>query len=65
MYYVLLNRVMIIVMMKSGRLTDEEKWLAEQRFASCENSGWFWWLGDVNSRRVVASLDQLCHIDLS
>ncbi|SDX98035.1 glycoside hydrolase family 57 protein [Nitrosomonas sp. Nm33] len=53
------------LVMKSGRLTDEEKLLAEQQLASCESSDWFWWFGDYNSPQTVASFDQLFRKNLA
>ena len=51
--------------MKSGRLTDEEKLMVEQQLASCESSDWFWWFGDYNSAQAVASFDQLFRKNLA
>ncbi|AKH36626.1 MULTISPECIES: glycoside hydrolase family 57 protein [Nitrosomonas] len=51
--------------MKSDRLTDEEKLLVEQQLASCESSDWFWWFGDYNSAQAVASFDQLFRKNLA
>lgn len=53
------------LVMKSRRLTDEEKSMAEQQLASCESSDWFWWFGDYNSPHAVASFDQLFRKNLS
>jgi alpha-amylase/alpha-mannosidase (GH57 family) len=53
------------LVMKSGRLTEEERSLAEQQLASCESSDWFWWFGDYNSPQAVASFDQLFRRNLS
>lgn len=53
------------LVMKSGRLTDQEMRLAELQLASCESSDWFWWLGDYNSPQAVASFDRLFRKNLS
>lgn len=53
------------LVVKSGRLTPEQKSMAEQQLASCESSDWFWWLGDYNSPQAVASFDQLFRKNLS
>ncbi|MCO6428953.1 glycoside hydrolase family 57 protein [Nitrosomonas communis] len=53
------------LVMKSGRLTDEEKSMAEHQLASCESSDWFWWFGDYNSPQTVARFDQLFRKNLA
>lgn len=53
------------LVVKSGRLTDEERSLAEQQLASCESSDWFWWFGDYNSAQAVARFDQLFRKNLA
>lgn len=49
----------------SGRLSAEEIAAAARQLASCESSDWFWWLGDYNPSRAVASFDDLYRADLA
>ncbi len=51
--------------MASGRLTEEEKVLAEKQLSDCEGSDWFWWFGDYNSAISVASFDALYRLNLA
>ena len=43
----------------SQRLTEDEQRAAMLQLASCESSDWFWWFGDYNPARSVASFDHL------
>ena len=51
--------------MASGRLSKEEKRLAEKQLADCEGSDWFWWFGDYNSAASVSSFDALYRLNLA
>ena len=51
--------------MASGRLTKEEKALAEKQLSDCEGSDWFWWFGDYNSAVSVSSFDSLYRLNLA
>ncbi len=51
--------------MASGRLTEEEKRLAEKQLADCEGSDWFWWFGDYNTADSVSSFDALFRRNLA
>ncbi len=51
--------------MASGRLSDEEKRLAERQLSDCEGSDWFWWFGDYNSAVSVSSFDSLYRLNLA
>jgi alpha-amylase/alpha-mannosidase (GH57 family) len=43
----------------SERLSAEECVRAESLLAVCEGSDWFWWLGDYNPPRAVASFERM------
>ena len=43
----------------SGHLNKIEEQAAEKQLSSCESSDWFWWFGDYNPPRTVASFDHL------
>ena len=45
--------------LKSGKLSADEKHKAENQLSVCEGSDWFWWLGDYNAAMSVSSFDQL------
>lgn len=45
--------------LKSGKLSAEEKQRAQDQLSVCEGSDWFWWLGDYNAAMSVSSFDQL------
>jgi alpha-amylase/alpha-mannosidase (GH57 family) len=49
----------------SGRLSAEEAQTAETLLAVCESSDWFWWFGDYNPSRAVASFDHLFRSNLA
>jgi alpha-amylase/alpha-mannosidase (GH57 family) len=49
----------------SQRLTEDEQRAAMLQLASCESSDWFWWFGDYNSARAVASFDHLYRQNLT
>ncbi len=51
--------------MASGRLSEEEKKLAEKQLSDCEGSDWFWWFGDYNSAVSVSSFDSLYRLNLA
>jgi alpha-amylase/alpha-mannosidase (GH57 family) len=53
------------LVMSSERLDAEERARAEARLEVCEASDWFWWLGDDNPARSVASFDQLFRKNLA
>ncbi|MES2637441.1 MAG: glycoside hydrolase family 57 protein [Pseudomonadota bacterium] len=44
---------------KSNKLSTQEKQRAEVQLSVCEGSDWFWWLGDYNAAMSVSSFDQL------
>lgn len=44
---------------KSRKLSAEEKKRAEVQLSVCEGSDWFWWLGDYNAAMSVSSFEQL------
>lgn len=46
-------------MLSSGRLSPEQADIAEKKLLGCESSDWFWWFGDYNPARSVASFDAL------
>ncbi len=43
----------------SGRLSEEQRILAERALAICEGSDWCWWFGDYNPGDAVAQFEQL------
>jgi alpha-amylase/alpha-mannosidase (GH57 family) len=43
----------------SGRLVGPQREAAFRQLAACEGSDWFWWMGDYNPARAVASFDAL------
>lgn len=45
--------------MSEGRLSDEQRRLAERQLGICEASDWFWWFGDYNPSESVQEFDQL------
>lgn len=45
--------------MMEGRLTEDERRLAERQLAICEGSDWFWWFGDYNPSESVKDFDWL------
>ena len=47
------------LVMASDELNKGERAAAEKQLASCESSDWFWWFGDYNPPRTVASFDHL------
>ncbi len=53
------------LVMSSERLNAEERARAESQLEVCEASDWFWWLGDDNPSRSVASFDQLFRLNLA
>jgi alpha-amylase/alpha-mannosidase (GH57 family) len=53
------------LVMSSERLNAEERARAEAQLEVCEASDWFWWLGDDNPARSVASFDQLFRMNLA
>jgi alpha-amylase/alpha-mannosidase (GH57 family) len=53
------------LVMSSERLNAEERARAESQLEVCEASDWFWWLGDDNPARAVASFDQLFRMNLA
>jgi alpha-amylase/alpha-mannosidase (GH57 family) len=42
-----------------GRLAGPQREAAFRQLAACEGSDWFWWMGDYNPARSVASFDVL------
>jgi len=42
-----------------GRLSPEQRRLAERQLALCEGSDWFWWFGDYNPSDSVRDFDRL------
>lgn len=48
------DRVMV-----EGRLSPEQRRLAERQLAICEGSDWFWWFGDYNPSDSVKDFDWL------
>jgi alpha-amylase/alpha-mannosidase (GH57 family) len=44
---------------KSGKLSEQQKLRAEQQLAICEGSDWFWWFGDYNPAESVSDFDYL------
>jgi len=53
------------MVMSSGRLSPAEQAAAEKQLCSCESSDWFWWFGDYNPSRSVASFDRLFRHNLT
>ena len=53
------------MVMSSGRLSPDEQEAAERQLCSCESSDWFWWFGDYNPSRSVASFDRLFRHNLT
>ena len=53
------------MVMSSGRLSPAEQEAAEKQLCSCESSDWFWWFGDYNPSRSVASFDRLFRHNLT
>ena len=53
------------IVIGSGRLDAAEQRGAEAQLAVCESSDWFWWLGDHNPARAVASFESLFRRNLS
>jgi len=53
------------LVMSSERLNAEERARAEAQLEVCEASDWFWWLGDDNPARAVASFDQMFRMNLA
>jgi len=53
------------LVMSSERLNAEERARAESQLEVCEASDWFWWLGDDNPARSVASFDRLFRSNLA
>ncbi len=51
--------------MKTDKLSTQEKELCENQLSVCEGSDWFWWLGDYNAADSVNSFDQLYRRNLS
>jgi alpha-amylase/alpha-mannosidase (GH57 family) len=51
--------------MSSERLDGEQRVRAEAQLEICEASDWFWWLGDDNPARSVASFDRLFRANLA
>jgi alpha-amylase/alpha-mannosidase (GH57 family) len=49
----------------SGRLSEAEAAAAERQLAVCESSDWFWWFGDYNPAKAVASFDKLFRRNLA
>ncbi|MFO7592604.1 MAG: glycoside hydrolase family 57 protein [Pseudomonadota bacterium] len=45
--------------MQEGRLSEEERRLAERQLAICEGSDWFWWFGGYNPSESVKDFDFL------
>lgn len=43
----------------SGRLSEEQRLLAERALAVCEGSDWCWWFGDYNPADAVAQFERL------
>ncbi len=43
----------------SGRLSEEQRLLAERALAICEGSDWCWWFGDYNPADAVARFERL------
>lgn len=50
---------------KSSKLTADEKKKCETQLSVCEGSDWFWWLGDYNAAMSVSSFDQLYRRNLT
>ena len=48
-----------------GRLSDNEKNVAEMQLATCESSDWFWWFGEYNSAESVTAFDEQYRLHLS
>lgn len=53
------------LVLASGRLTHAEAEAALRQLAVCESSDWFWWFGDYNPARSVASFDRLYRANLA
>ena len=53
------------LVMSGERLGAEQRARVESRLEVCEASDWFWWLGDDNPSRSVASFDQLFRLNLA
>jgi alpha-amylase/alpha-mannosidase (GH57 family) len=53
------------LVMSSERLSAEQRARAEAQLEVCEASDWFWWLGDDNPARSVASFEQLFRMNLA
>jgi alpha-amylase/alpha-mannosidase (GH57 family) len=51
--------------MKTDKLSLEEKQKCEKQLSVCEGSDWFWWLGDYNAAMSVSSFDQLYRRNLT
>ena len=51
--------------MKTNKLSAEEKQKCETQLSVCEGSDWFWWLGDYNAAMSVSSFDQLYRRNLT
>ncbi|MDH3687936.1 MAG: glycoside hydrolase family 57 protein [Gammaproteobacteria bacterium] len=47
------------VVVKSGRISSEQRERIDRQLAICEGSDWFWWFGDYNPAETVAQFDQL------
>lgn len=45
--------------MAEGKLSTEQRALAECQLAICEGSDWFWWFGDYNPGESVKDFDRL------
>ena len=50
---------------KTDKLSAEEKRKCEEQLSVCEGSDWFWWLGDYNAAASVSSFDQLYRRNLT
>jgi len=53
------------MVMASGRLSADERQVAERQLCSCESSDWFWWFGDYNPSHAVESFDRLYRHNLT
>jgi len=51
--------------MCEGKLTDNEKKVAEMQLATCESSDWFWWFGEYNAAESVTAFDEQYRLHLS
>lgn len=49
----------------SGRLAPDAAARAAHQLSICESSDWFWWFGDYNPARAVASFDRLYRANLA